>query len=214
MVLSILFGKKYLKTKVATVELDVTVREEYAYSARVTTYPVEDGFTLSDHIINDPIRLVLEGIVTDTPIGIFFGTTRSIAAFNQLIEIYRRKELVTVITGLKQYSKMAITSLNVPRDIRTGQSLNFSIELQEVIVDTSVRTEINEQNLFGGVQSKISRDQVSTGENIPLIQADPTNSLKDQATSGVDYGIQGLQTPPTDIAVKIQESTDIIQAVA
>lgn len=214
MVLSILFGKKYLKSRVASVELDVTIREDHSYNSRVTTYPVEDGFVLSDHIINDPIRLVLEGIVTDTPIGIIFGSTRSIAAFNQLIEIYRRRELVTVITGLKQYPKMAITSLNVPRDIRTGQSLTFSIELQEVILDTSVRSEINEQNLFGGVQSKINRDEVSTGENIPLIQNDPTNSLKDQATSGIDYGIQGLQTPPTDIATKIQESTNIIQAVA
>lgn len=214
MVLSLLYGKKYAKGKVGSVELDVTIREDHRYSSRVTTYPIEDGSTLSDHIINEPTVLVLEGIVTDTPLGFLSLFNRSVDAFNRLIQIHQNRQLVTVVTGLKVYPNMVITVLNVPREVRTGQSLRFTIEMQEVTLDTSVRLTIDEENLFGGVQSKIPREIVSSGEDIPFIQNDPPNSLKDQATSGTDYGIQGLQTPPTNILDKINESIGIIQGVA
>lgn len=214
MVLSLLFGKKYKKGKVGSVELDVTLREDHNYSSRVTNYPVEDGAIISDHIINDPNILTLEGIVTDTPLSILTFFNRSVDAFNRLIEVHEKRELVTVVTGIKVYPNMAITLLNVPRDVTTGQSLKFTIELQNVILDTSVRIEINEENLFGGVQSKIPREIVSSGEEIPLIQNDPVDSLKDQATSGTDFGIQSLQVPPDNILTKIDESLLIIQGVA
>ena len=214
MVLSLLFGKKYQKGKIGSVELDVTMREDHRYSSRVTNYPVEEGSTLSDHIINEPAEITLEGIVTDSPLSILSFFNRSVDAFNQFVEIHEKRELVTVVTGLKIYPNMAITSLNVPRDLRTGQSLKFTIELQNVILDSSVRLELNEENLFGGVQSKIPGEIVSSGENIPLIQSDPANSLKDQATSGTDFGIQGLQSPPANVEVKINESLAIIQGAA
>lgn len=219
MVLSLLYGKKYKKGKVGSVELDVTLREDHTYSSRVTTYPVERGTNngfeiLSDHIINDPAVVTLEGIVTDTPLSLLALSNRSVDAFNRLIEIHEKRELVTVVTGLKVYTNMAITLLNVPRDLRTGQSLKFTIEMQNVLLDTSVRIEINEENLFGGVQSKITREIVSSGEEIPFIQNDPVDSLKDQATSGTDFGIQSLQTPPANILTKINESLLIIQGVA
>ena len=211
MALSLLFGKKYDQGKVGSVELDVTVREEHRYTSRVTTYPIEEGSILSDHIINEPTSLTLEGIVTDTPLNILSTFNRSVDAFNRLIEIHENREIVTVVTGLKVYPNMAITLLNVPREIRTGQSLTFNIELQQVILDTSVRLEIDEQTIFGGVQSKIPEEIVSSGENIPFIQNDPPNSLIDQATSGTDFGIQALQPIPADILTKVNQSLLAIQ---
>lgn len=214
MVLSLLYGKKYQKGKVGSVELDVTLREDHRYTSRVTTYPIEEGSTLADHIINEPAIVVLEGIVTDTPLSFLSFFNRSVDAFNRLIKIHEDRQIVTVVTGLKVYQNMAITVLDVPREVRTGQSLRFTIELQEITLDTSVRLQIEEENLFGGVQSKIPRQIVNSGEDIPLIQTDPANSLKDQATSGTDFGIQGLITPPANILDKINESTSVIQGVA
>jgi len=214
MALSLLFGKKYKKGKVGSVELDVTMREDHRYSSRVTNYPVEDGSSLSDHIINEPPVVTLEGIVTDTPLAILTFFNRSVDAFNRLIEIHENRELVTVVTGIKVYQNMAITVLDIPRDLTTGQSLRFTIELQNVLLDTSVRLQINEENLFGGVQSKIPREIVSSGEDIPLIQNDPVDSLKDQATSGTDFGIQSLLTPPANILTKINVSLLLIKGLS
>jgi len=214
MALSLLFGKKYNKGNVGGVELDVTLREVHSFTSRVTNYPIEEGSILSDHIINEPAVVVLEGIVTDTPLAILTFFNRSIDAFNRLVEIHQKREIITVVTGLKKYPRMAITNLDVPRDIRTGQSLTFSIELKQVILDTSVRLELNEDNIFGGVQSEIPEEIVNSGSDIPFIQQDPQNSLKDQATSGTDVGIQSLQPIPSDVLVRVNESLALIQGVA
>src|ERR1700730_16403495 len=117
MVLSLLFGKKYPSPKVGSIDLDVTIREEHRFASRVTNYPIEDGTILSDHIINEPQRLV---------------------------------------------------------------------------IDTSVRLQLDQGNVFGGVQNKIPRDIVASNANYPLIQNDPVNSLKDQASSGINVGVQSL----------------------
>jgi len=214
MVLSLLYGKKYAQGKVGSVELDVTLREDHKYSSRVTTYPIEEGSSLSDHIINEPTIVVLEGIVTDTPLSILSAFNRSVDSFNRLIEIHNRREIVQVVTGLKVYNNMAITVLDVPREVTTGQSLRFTIELQEIILDDSVRFQIEEENLFVGVQSKIPEDIVSTGEDIPFIKNDPPFTLKDQSTSGKDFGIQNPQTPPFDIIEKINEGLQTILGVS
>lgn len=214
MVLSLLFGKKYEKGNVGGVELDVTLRETHSYTSRVTNYPIEEGSTLSDHIINEPTIVVLEGTVTDTPLSILPFFNRSIDAFNRLIEIHQKRESITVVTGLKKYANMVITNLDIPRDIRTGQSLTFTIELKEIIIDTSVRFQQNEDNIFGNAQTKIPEEIVSDGDNIPFLNQDPPNSIKDQATSGIDVGIQSLQPVSSDTLVRINDSFDIIQGVA
>lgn len=213
MALSLLFGKRYEKGQVGSIELDVTLRESHKYSSRATTYPIEDGSILSDHIIRDPVIVVLEGVVTDTPISVLSTFNRSVDAFNRLVELHTNREVVTVVTGLKKYDSMTITQLNVPREIRTGQSLTFNIELQEIVVDTTVRLEIDQDNVFGGVQSKIPRQIVSSGDDIPLIQLDPTDSLKDQATSGTDIGLQSLLPIPDEILTRVDESKNIILGV-
>lgn len=192
MVLSLLFGKKYPSLKVGSIDLDVTIREEHRFSSRVTNYPIEDGTIISDHIINEPDVLVLVGLVSDTPLSIFAPFNRSIDAFNRLITLHQSRQPLTVVTGLKVYQNMAITVLDVPRDVKTGQSLTFTIELQRLVIDTSVRLQLDQGNVFGGVQNKIPRDIVASNANYPLIQNDPVNSLKDQASSGINVGVQSL----------------------
>lgn len=208
MVLSILFGKKYSKSKVDSIELDITLREDHKYASRVTTYPVETGYTLSDNIINDPTTLTLEGIVTDDPLNVMPKFSRSINALGQLVKLHHDRQPVDVVTGLKVYKNFAITLLTIPRDITTGESAKFIIELQEVLVDAF--TTLESIDVFGGVQSKIPEEIVSDGASIPLINNDPPLSLKDQATSGADLGLQSLNEPPPNILDKIKEGANAI----
>lgn len=213
MVLSLLYGKKYLAPRVGTVSLDVTIREEHRFSSRVTNYPVEDGTIVSDHIINDPDTVVLQALVTDTPLNILSGFNRSIDAFNRLIDIHRKREVVTVITGLKVYPNMAITALDVPRDIRTGQSLTFTIELQRIVFDTNVRVQIDNGDAFGGIQNNIPREIVADNSKYPLIQNDPPGSLKDQAASGINAGLQSLIPVPTAALATVLEGRAAILGI-
>jgi len=201
MVLSLLYGRKYPRSRVGTVLLDATILEEHRYASRVTSYPVEtanegNSTIISDHIINEPDILVLQGIVTDTPINILAPSNRSIDAFNQLVRIHQNREVITVITGLKVYRDMAITSLDVPRTMKTGQSLTFNIEMQKITFSASIRLSLDQGTPFGGIQNKKPREIIARNEDYPLIQDDPEGSLKDQAQSGIDVGVQSLQDVP------------------
>lgn len=192
MVLSLLFGKKYAQSNVGGVFLDATITEDHQYNARATSYPVEDFRNITDHIINEPETLQLTGIVTDTPLSLLSSFNRSIDAFNRLVNIYTNKQLITVVTGIKVYTNMCITSLQVPRNVQTGQSLTFVIELQKIFLDNSVRLALDENNPFNKANDKIPREIVADANKYPFIQNDPITSLKDQASSSVNVGIQQL----------------------
>lgn len=199
MVLSLIYGRKYAQSSVGVVTFDTMVSEEHRFSSRVTYFPVESGPIVSDHIINQPDIVILSGLVSDTPLNILATFNRSITAFNALIEIHQRRQVIDVVTGIKIYKNMAITSLDVPRNMKTGQTLTFNITLQKIIFDDTVEVRLVEGNVFGGVQDNTPRALVAENTDIPLIQNDPPFSLKDQASSAVNLGVQSLDPIPVAI---------------
>lgn len=211
MVLSLLFGRKYAQSNVGGVFLDATLSEEHAYISRVTNYPVEDGRIISDHIINEPETLQITGIVSDTPLSILSPFNRSTDAFNRLVRIHTNRERITVVTGIKVYTNMVMTSLQVPRNVNTGQSLTFVIELQKIFLDTSVRLNLEQNDPFNRAPDKIPREIVAEGNRFPFIQNDPTTSLKDQASSPVDIGIQSLEPVPPSLFDRIVSYVNNVQ---
>ena len=191
--IGLLFGRKYVRSNVQGIFLDVTVSEDHHYVSRVTQFPIENGRIITDHVINEPETLSLTGIVSDSPLAILSSFNRSTDAFNRLIRIHELKERITVVTGIKVYENMIMTSLNVPRNVETGQSLSFVMEFQKVILDSTVQLNLNTNDPFNKAADKIPRDQVADSDKYPFIQNDPPLSLKDQAASGTDIGIQNLQ---------------------
>ena len=199
MVLSLIYGKKYAQSKVGLVTFDTMVSEEHRFTSRVTYFPVESGTIVSDHIINQPDVVILSGLITDTPLNIFAPFNRSVAAFNALIQIHERRQIVDVVTGIKIYRNMAITSLDVPRTVKTGQTLTFNIELQRIIFDDTIQVTSSQGNVFGGVLDNTPRDIVAENTNIPILQNDPPFSLRDQASTATNVGVQSLASVPNAI---------------
>lgn len=213
MVLSLLFGKKYARTSVSNIVLDAVISEEHSYNSRVTNYPIETGLIISDHIINEPDTLQITGVISDTPLSFLAPFNNSINAFNSLVEIHNRKERITVVTGIKVYTNMIITSLQVPRNVQSGQSLTFVIDLQKVFLDSSVQLNLNNNNPFERVPDIIPREQVADANKYPFHENDPPTTLKDQASSGVDAGIQDLVSVPATILPRIMAQAAIIGAL-
>ena len=211
MVLSLIYGRKYAQSKVGTVSFDTMVTEEHRYTSRVTNYPVENGTIVSDHIINQPDVVVLSGLVTDTPLSILAPYNRSVAAFNALIDIHRKRQVVTVVTGIKVYYDMAIVTLDVPRTVKTGQTLTFNIELQKINYINNIDAFLNQPNVFQGVENNTPIQTVSDNSQIPILRNDPPFSLKDQAASPVSFGIQNLARIPTSILPNVLTNATAIQ---
>lgn len=212
MVLSLIYGanRKYAQSQINMVAegptigtnlitFDTMVAEEHKFTSRVTYYPIERGTIVSDHIFNQPETVVLSGLITDTPLNIFAQFNRSVAAFNTLIQIFERRQIVDIVTGIKVYRNMAITSLDVPRTVKTGQTLTFHIQLQKVRYDDEIQNFASQGNVFGGVLDNTPRTIVAENTNIPFIQNDPPFSLKDQATSATNVGVQSLASIPAAV---------------
>lgn len=213
MVLSLIYGKffgQYKGLTVGSITFDNTISEDYRFNSKVTSYPVERGTIVSDHIINLPDTIVISGLVTDTPLNFLATFNRSISVFNSLIQLHETRSVVTVQTGLRQYENMAITSLDVPRTIATGQTLTFNIELQRIIFSDVLFLNLNQNNIQAGFESTRSNQIIATNTQYPALQYDPTDSLKDQASSTTNIGIQTLQNIPVGAIANVLLNRNLI----
>lgn len=205
MVLSLLFGRKYAQTTIGNISLDATLSEDHSFTAKATQFPLENGSFVSDHVEVAPIRLNIRGVISDTPLNVLSDFNRSIDNFNRLTRLFETKAVLSVITGIRVYQNMVMTSLNVPRDVETGQSLTFEIDLQEMrfvsqnLVYFQNQPFINNSNI-------IPRQNIADSKRYPDLRADADTSLKDQGSSSTDLGIQTLRDFGLTIKEKIQSS--------
>lgn len=133
---------------VVSIDLDVTMDESHEWQNDVTTNPVETGSPITDHIQLMPDKLRITGMISDSSISDavikqFSGIdnsqflTRVQTAFDVLRKLKEDRLLITVYTKFKVYTDMALTSLSIPRNNQTGDSLQFNIEFVHVrIVST------------------------------------------------------------------------------
>lgn len=118
-----------------SLELDLVTSERHERRAEITQFPIEDGSTISDHIILRPKTIKLEGLVSNTPIQILGGLSfedRVQNAFDVLEQLYENKEILTVVSGLDVYEDMAFSELIYPRDFTTGQALEVKATLEKI----------------------------------------------------------------------------------
>lgn len=141
-------------TLIGDLAIDCTVTETHTATSTVTEHPVESGAKITDHIRPDPVQLSITGIVSDTPIGsrqvqrsIAVGgasvqvtqqepptstTGYGRAAWAKLDAIRTAAKPVKVVTRDKTYENMALVSLSVPKESKTGGALNFTAQFKQV----------------------------------------------------------------------------------
>lgn len=145
------------------IQFDCSLSERHAGDAEVTEHPVETVIgaagvpgVVSDHIRALPEELEINGIVTNTPI-VFLASAlaespvfpfkrsplqdRADTAYWTLRQLKNAGHLLDVVTSLRTYSNMAITSLVVARDVSNGNVLNCTVGFREVKTATSLAFE-------------------------------------------------------------------------
>lgn len=161
------FENLFVRTKklIGGIQLDGVITENHDSSIRITRNPVELGADTTDNAVIEPKRIVIEAIVTDTPIGVaalgeivdtvtgLFGTatsentTRSVAAYNALIQLQELREPIEVQTKLKLYENMLITNIKVKQDKDTSRSVMLVISMEEIIIVSSQLIQLEESQL-------------------------------------------------------------------
>ena len=139
-----------------SVLLDASVSEVHTSSANITSHPVERGANITDHVHRQPDTLTIQGIVSNTPTRFPQGTigvalVRTVAnlvngvsndlaktAYEQLLQLVEGKELIKIVTTLREYNDMLLENLTVTRDAENGDCLNFTVTARQVrLIKTS-----------------------------------------------------------------------------
>lgn len=150
-------------TQIDTIILDAAVSIRHTGTNEITDHPVEEGANISDHIRENPDRVTIQGIVSNTPIsrtqalraaeafGVQFtsnapptpGGVPGYAenAYKQLLALKKGKVL-TITTPKRTYQNMAIESLDVPEDAKQGDAVNFTVALKQIRVVANRTTKV------------------------------------------------------------------------
>lgn len=179
--------------------LDCSITEKHSRESPPTEFEIENGQTVSDHIIIKPFALKIQGLITDTPLSALqglivagaglasslalsknpgvltkataglalspalsglFDSSKSVAAYQTLIQLQNLKLPLTVITSLFRYNNMFIRSLSAPRDNKTGKTLVFDLDLIQLLLVSPLAVNISNlanADVAAGASSKGSQ---------------------------------------------------------
>lgn len=138
---SLLFGKR-AKGSITigsdgSISIDCRTSEKHSFSSKTTDYPVENGSSMTDHVIANPYQIGVDGIVSNTPLDetesfTGNGTRRSDEAYELLVNAVDNGTSVVLSTSLAVYIGI-ITQFDSTKDVSSGEGLPFSITFREVL---------------------------------------------------------------------------------
>ena len=134
-----LFGTNSTEIDALAGVIDIFPEENHGLSVTKTKYPIEGGSSRADNFVVEPKQLVLKGLVSNLHsfsrgMVQIDDKTRIKEAWGRLRGLSDKGELVTVVTLLDNYENMLITKIDSTLSKDTGQSLFFTITLEETLI--------------------------------------------------------------------------------
>lgn len=140
-------------------ECDVILSRTTTFESQVTQFPVEDGFSISDHCIRKPMKLTLEVLFTPTPVTWFLaalgGSRHSLnRVIDAVMDIWKKGDPVTIKLVDAIYTDMIMTSAPMPRRTEDGYCYKAILEFQHVRRVTQRTEDIPEDGCNADAQGK------------------------------------------------------------
>lgn len=178
--------------QIGPITIDVFSTEDHTRNNSITSYPIEDGSEITDHIRNEPISLNVTGMIESIDDG-----SNILDIFNQLNELIDSKETFSVVTGLKVYENMFMNSLNISRNALNGGSLPISAKFTQI-------KKVQSQSVI------IPVSQISNADETTNKQAQPKADVG-KATSGQTQGAENSEAGFLDeIEMQVNDVLDTI----
>lgn len=189
--------------EIAGVKIDTVSAETHDSTMQVTSYPVEAGFEVTDHIYANPQVVSVTGVVSDIEVGDFISVgavaesaandilptyrgdqqTRSQQTWAKLIEIQQQGQLLDLVTHLRTYVNMAILGLSTQQDANTANEIRFTMALREIFI---VETETFQGDigtlLINNPRSETAKNNQGTADRLASrsdkgkVQGTPSNN--------------------------------------
>jgi hypothetical protein len=181
---------------------------DHEQSCIPTQHPLQAGYNIADHAVLQPARVVLEVVMSDAIAAYSTGVdvngkanppmwsgnpSKSVSAFQQMINLMQNRALITLNTRLQTYFNMLLVNVRAPDDQKTYFGASMTLTFQQLFIGTIA------------VQSNSARSQ--TTENNPQGQVNgqiPDSTVLNDHTIGEPNGVgvnQGIVEGPNNFSV-------------
>lgn len=125
------------RPRLGALVLDIALTEEVSFEAEVTSFLVEDGSTVSDHVTQGAEKLRITGVIPAADALAFHADGGGAARVADVVEtaraIHRERAVMEVATGQVLYPDMAFSSLRIARSAGEGGDwISVDAELTKV----------------------------------------------------------------------------------
>lgn len=131
----------YVKTNIGGWFFDAVLDLTHTSTLTITTHPIQIGSSVTDYAFLQPRTLSMNIGMTDAahsfiPGQFDGGGSRSVQAYNVLLQLQKMRIPVQVYTRLGLYQNMLVSTLTVQDDHTTVNGLSCTVDLQELLVAT------------------------------------------------------------------------------
>jgi hypothetical protein len=152
-------------TKIDTLVIDASIKEEHEAEIEITKHAVEKGVKITDHARPKPRVITVDAIVSNTPItpaqitqmSLGMSPAQSARAF--LLDLWKTPRIVTITTGIEVYRDMLMASHKETRDAKTGDVYLATMKFEEVRFVTGKTTVVATKQVKG--KGKVSKSTTS-----------------------------------------------------
>lgn len=159
-----------------TIQLDATEEENFEYSGSSTDHVIESGSTISDHIIEDPNKLMVKGFLSEIQKnGI---EDPHFKVLDDLVLAKKNKQLFTVETSYKTYTNMNLESISANIKQGSGTSLFLRLSFKEFVFTKAKETKAPKEFI-----AKPSQDRMSSKSSKGQVSKSPANNNQASKTT-------------------------------
>jgi len=160
-------------SSIGTLPLDALVNEKTTLTSRVTSFAVEDGPPVTDHVVADSEQLTLDGWVTAADISLLgglrgaalgAGRSKLIGAKDALRKIHADRLPITITTGLDVYADFVMESCSIGRTNGAGDRFELSASFKRIRKVTLRQTDIPPEKTSGSATGKAGSTKANAGK--------------------------------------------------
>ncbi len=185
---------------------DAATNIDHVFPSEITSYPVEDKSTVTDHIINNNPTFTVEGVFSDASKNILSIPNHYSQAELEVLFMKMRDDRlpVSLLTPIKTYTDLLVKSISFPRNAGQGSALYVNIEFEKVRRVSNELTTV----FVGSNSTKVSGDAVknTTGDikNNGAANKDASNKeAKTKAESKEGMVSSGFLSNNTSMPLKV-----------
>lgn len=167
---------------------DATPTESHQQSAMITNNPVEEGVDITNHVRPTPFVLKLSARLTATPMDESEEEPdRLRKKHEELLELVAAGTIFRMVTGLKAYDEMVVSNYQANRSPGLGQSIDCTLELQQIRRVKSAEVEIPADILGPSVRASGQSEQDNGAQTGTEADESESERAKTWLTAAVDY---------------------------